>query len=395
MMSYLWILLLGSLLASHAKAQDEGDVTVAPETEDTATEPMDLAVDGEADGEADDTAETEASETEGELDTATDPAPTSDNDPEADPEPTSEPEPVDDSDPAADPEPTSEPEPADDSDPAADPEPTSDPEPADDSDPAADSEPTSDPEPADDSDPAADPAPTATPEPADDSDPAADPEPTSEPEPAADPESADDPEPTAAPEQEEDAELPATPENDGVVESETSTAGVTAVTPAVTFTVGAEIEPSPTPQDDDDDVEELEKTTPAPEVADPTVAPSKPEEGVPQGKKFIPPIEEPIVKADVKINHNQAPKADASSEDPEASKPQGSTHLAAILSGIIVSAVGAVCGYFAYQKRNVCFKKGQEPDPEGGAARAAPPDAKSEPNEQNTLLESPSQQTSD
>ncbi|XP_005800758.1 proteoglycan 4-like [Xiphophorus maculatus] len=379
MMSYLWILLLGSLLASHAKAQDEGDVTVAPETEETATEPADPGVDGEADG----AAETEAPETEGEIDTAADLQPTADPDPAADPEPTPEPEPAADPDPAADPEPTPEP------DPAADPEPTPEPGPAADPDPAADPEPTAEPE------LAADPEPTAGPEPE------ADPEPTAGPE--------ADPEPTAVPE----------PENENLGEElETSTAPSAGVTTpaaptedgsgAVTLaagaepapsTVAAEIEPSATPQvNSDADVEVPEQTTPVPEVADTTAAPYKPEvdEETAQKATLIPPINEIMVKGEGRKIYNPGPaEVGASTEDPEESKPKSSKNLAAILSGIIVSAVGAVSGYFAYQKRNLCFKKSQEPDLEGGADKAAAAEAKSEPHEQNTLLENSNQQPSD
>lgn len=41
-----------------------------------------------------------------------------------------------------------------------------------------------------------------------------------------------------------------------------------------------------------------------------------------------------------------------------AAQKSGSGALAGILSGIILSAVGAVSAYFAYQKKKLCFKQG-------------------------------------
>ncbi|XP_017279352.1 CD99 antigen [Kryptolebias marmoratus] len=90
---------------------------------------------------------------------------------------------------------------------------------------------------------------------------------------------------------------------------------------------------------------------------------------------------------------NPAPVIDA----PEGDKPEvqegSSKTLAGILSAIVVSAVGAVSGYFAYQKKKLCFKKSEEADPEAGhkTDKVDVAEAQSDPQVLSNLL-SPSQQ---
>ncbi|GLD59932.1 skin secretory protein xP2-like protein [Lates japonicus] len=78
--------------------------------------------------------------------------------------------------------------------------------------------------------------------------------------------------------------------------------------------------------------------------------------------------------------------AEATGED----KPEdqgGSGSLAGILSGIVLAAVGSVSGYFAYQKKKLCFSNRQEADPEA-ARKADATEAQSDPQVLSTLLKS-------
>ncbi|KAM6954871.1 uncharacterized protein PEZ65_005771 isoform 1-T1 [Lycodopsis pacificus] len=75
----------------------------------------------------------------------------------------------------------------------------------------------------------------------------------------------------------------------------------------------------------------------------------------------------------------------------EADKPEvqeaGSGSLAAILSAIAVSVVGAVVGYYTYQKKKLCFKNREEADPEA-ARKAVATEVQSDPQVLSNLLNS-------
>ncbi|MEQ2200399.1 hypothetical protein XENOCAPTIV_028731, partial [Xenoophorus captivus] len=110
------------------------------------------------------------------------------------------------------------------------------------------------------------------------------------------------------------------------------------------------------------------------------------------GRKIIQIVQKEVEKI-IQPNDNEDPNINASADKDAQSGDGGSKPLAAILSSIIVSAVGAVTGYFAYQKRKLCFKKGQEADEEAEVNavkvdKADAADAKSDPQESNTLLNS-------
>ncbi|XP_047227087.1 translation initiation factor IF-2 isoform X2 [Girardinichthys multiradiatus] len=354
MMSYLWILLLGSLLASHTKALDDTQIEGTGETE---TDPV-------ADGDADGATVTEVAHVESESETDNDPEPATDPELDADPEP------------------------------AADPEMATDPETATDPEPAVVSEPTSEPDPVVD--------PEQTPE----TEQVADPEQTNAPELVVKPElGGEEPDISTAPaeivepvapteaDQEPPTEVtePVAPieEDSGVA---TPAAGET-VAPGVTPAVTAEIDAPATPQDADIEVPkqttaaELEEATPAPTTPANGIKPEEDEE--PSQKTII----EKIGRQFIPIVRGEDPNVNASADKDAQSGDGGSKPLAAILSSIIVSAVGAVTGYFAYQKRKLCFKKGQEADEEAQVNavkvdKADAADAKSDPQESNTLLNS-------
>ncbi|XP_030614564.1 CD99 antigen-like protein 2 isoform X4 [Archocentrus centrarchus] len=61
--------------------------------------------------------------------------------------------------------------------------------------------------------------------------------------------------------------------------------------------------------------------------------------------------------------------------------------LAGILSAIVVAAVGAVAGYFTYQQKKLCFKNRQEADPEA-PHKADAAEAQSDPQVLSNLLNS-------
>ncbi|XP_040912993.1 CD99 antigen-like protein 2 isoform X2 [Toxotes jaculatrix] len=79
--------------------------------------------------------------------------------------------------------------------------------------------------------------------------------------------------------------------------------------------------------------------------------------------------------------------ASATGDDKPQTKEASSSSLAAILSGIGVAAVGAVTGYFTYQKKKLCFKNRQEADPEA-ARKADAAEAQSDPQVLSNLLNS-------
>ncbi|KAL3970087.1 potassium voltage-gated channel Shaw-related subfamily C member 4 [Sarotherodon galilaeus] len=68
-------------------------------------------------------------------------------------------------------------------------------------------------------------------------------------------------------------------------------------------------------------------------------------------------------------------------------KQASSGSLAAILSVIVVSAVGAIAGYFTYQQKKLCFKNRQEADPEA-PHKADAAEARSDPQVLSNLLNS-------
>ncbi|XP_015241592.1 PREDICTED: translation initiation factor IF-2-like isoform X2 [Cyprinodon variegatus] len=351
MMSYLWILLLGSLLASQAKAQDSQLEDTPPngETEPEATDPV---VDGTESGTV-----TEAPQTD------------------------------------------SQPEPSDDPVPAADPEPVTD--------PISTAEPEDDSEPATDVDSAAEPESTT--------EPVADPGTTPE------PEQAEEPEETPAPTTElaEPAiatEKPLYTETDTTVESSVDVAEPNQFTeePNITPTADGTVAPAPdastTSQVNDLDAGSKgheqttaavdEETTAAPAAKMPdeatreTISDSKTEDTI--GSRIFKKVVHQVQNA-IQDLGNEDPNVGATADKGAQSGGKGTSKpLAGILSGIIVSAVGAVAGYFTYQKKKLCFKKSPEADVETGAkADRTEEVAKADPQESNTLLNSSQQQSSD
>ncbi|MED6269723.1 hypothetical protein CHARACLAT_002562 [Characodon lateralis] len=351
----------GSLLASHTKALDDTQIEGTGETE---TDPV-------ADGEADAATVTEVAQVESESETNNDPEPVTDPELAVDPELTTDPEPAMDSETTRDPGPTSE------SDPVADPEQTPEPE------QVADPELTDAPELVAELEEGGEESAIST-TPAEIAEPVA-------------PTEADEEPPTEVTETVAPIE-----EHSGVV---TPAAGET-VAPGVTPAVAAEIDAPATPQDADSEVPK-QTTAAEPEVATPAPTPPangiKPEEdeetsqktiddsmkGEKIGRKIIQIVQKEVEKI-IQPNDDEDPNINASADKDAQSRDGGSKPLAAILSSIIVSAVGAVTGYFAYQKRKLCFKKGQEADEvaEVKVDKADVADAKSDPQESNTLLNS-------
>lgn len=81
------------------------------------------------------------------------------------------------------------------------------------------------------------------------------------------------------------------------------------------------------------------------------------------------------------------PHSAGAKDDNAGGKEAGSGSLAAILSTIGVAAVGAVTGYFTYQKKKLCFKNREEADPEA-ARKADAAEAQSDPQVLSNLLNS-------
>ncbi|KAK5861260.1 hypothetical protein PBY51_022670 [Eleginops maclovinus] len=71
---------------------------------------------------------------------------------------------------------------------------------------------------------------------------------------------------------------------------------------------------------------------------------------------------------------------------PEAQEASSGS-VAGILSAVAVAIVGAVTGYFTYQKKKLCFKNRQEADPEA-ARKADTAEAQSDPQVLSNLLNS-------
>ncbi|XP_037542310.1 cell surface glycoprotein 1 [Nematolebias whitei] len=364
MMSYLWILLLGSLLASHAKAQDDA----AEEALDVV--PEEAAVEGDPDaGAEDEIAATEAPQDEGE--------------PEPEPEPEAGPEAsVDEVEPSA---------PSDPEDP-----------------PSADEEPT---EAGGDGEGSNEATEASVEE---------DPEAVT---PAADPEAdlPKDAETTPAPElepmpSEGDTETePPTPDSlilttgaetilttqgagSGVVDAElvqtTQNAEkevlLTTVVPTDQETIGGDEKTTPEPKD--------EQTT-LPFILESEVE-------VKLGPKVNADTGFDLNDAlDYGTEKNKPPRQgrtrllntesviDNSERNNPSSQEGSSKPLAGVLSAIVVSAVGAVIGYFAYQKKKLCFKNREVADPEAGHKpdKVDVAEAQSDPQVLSNLLNSSQQ----
>ncbi|XP_006788672.1 CD99 antigen-like protein 2 isoform X1 [Neolamprologus brichardi] len=88
------------------------------------------------------------------------------------------------------------------------------------------------------------------------------------------------------------------------------------------------------------------------------------------------------------LSNEDVPALGASGSDAD-QQPQkaSSSSLAAILSAIVVSAVGAIAGYFTYQQKKLCFKNRQEADPEA-PHKADAAEARSDPQVLSNLLNS-------
>ncbi|XP_062287284.1 CD99 antigen-like protein 2 [Scomber scombrus] len=82
----------------------------------------------------------------------------------------------------------------------------------------------------------------------------------------------------------------------------------------------------------------------------------------------------------------QAAEATGDADKPEA-QDSSSGSIAGILSAIVVAAVGAVAGYFTYQKKKLCFQDRQAADPEA-ARKADAVEAQSDPQVLSNLLNS-------
>ncbi|XP_077947445.1 uncharacterized protein LOC120833536 isoform X2 [Gasterosteus aculeatus] len=165
-----------------------------------------------------------------------------------------------------------------------------------------------------------------------------------------------------------------------------------------------EAEAATTPQDP---TTEEKGATPAPEIgaeADPTVEDDEEKPTVPPAvvKKVDPELEvmvpETEVVAEKKAENDgrskgrmgvfsEPPVSGASGEDKPEHKEASSGSLAAILSAVGVSVVGAIVGYFTYQQKKLCFKNRQEADPEA-ARKADTTEAQSDPQVLSNLLNS-------
>ncbi|XP_053295339.1 brain acid soluble protein 1 isoform X3 [Pleuronectes platessa] len=341
MMSYLWILLLGSLLATSAKAQEE---EAAPEIP-----APDAAAGPEVNAEPEETAAEEIQPSVS--------APESDAEPEAGAEEPEAPA-TEDAEPAA---PAA--EETEEATPAADA--------AEDAEPAAPA--------AEDTEAAAPVAPAA-----EDAEPAA---------PAAGDEEE---EATAAADAE--AEAAATtqePEADPEVkvpevqapEAEAPTTDVEEESTAGSDTTAAPVESG-----------HVDEATPATDVAaednqelptDPA-ADSKPD--VPIVEEKILPAVIPAVRAVLPSADNEATKAEAApvaaqEDDKPHAAEASSGSLAGILCGLAAAAVGSVVGFITYKKKKLCFSNRQEADPEAGR-KVDTAEANSDPQVLSNLLNS-------
>ncbi|KAL7384957.1 hypothetical protein ABVT39_012433 [Epinephelus coioides] len=344
MMSYLWILLLGSLLAAGAKAQDDATPKEEAEAPAIPTPEAEAVPEDKEEPAADEEAEHNHEEI---TPTASEPEPAADDKADEAVTPAVE---------LAEPlTPTQEDaKPDEDANPATpaqeDIQPTT---PAHkDADPAA---------PADEDAEAVTPAAADTEEEA----------PAATPEPAADVEDKD-----------AKAEEPTA---DGEEEA-TSSAGAT---PAKEEESGPEATPAADPAVSHDE----EKPTEAPAAAYPTVPP------VSIDVEHIVPVEKaPEVDTDTRKDgfennpvqgHSEADAhaSGAKTNDKPEAQEGSSSSIAGILCAIAVAVVGAIVGYFTYQKKKLCFKNRQEADPEA-ARKADAAEAQSDPQVLSNLLTS-------
>ncbi|XP_061579682.1 serine-aspartate repeat-containing protein I [Cololabis saira] len=404
MMSYLWILLLGSLLASHAKAQDDA----APPSDDEVP-----AVEADAEEETvpDPAEEPEQAETEAEV--------TEQDQVGGDAEPETTEGDTEAADPAAADPAAADPAAADPA--AADPA-AADPAEADPAaaDPASEEETADGDAPVEAVEPASSKEETAEDTPAVAVDPNPSTEETVEAEVAADAEvetTKDEDAEAGTPAGQPEVDVaPADDDAEAVIPPVDSDAeGSTVITPVA----------DPAAQDPATENEEVETpgSTDAPPVeddngADGQITPAAdagvdnnddaPTAGSPIEPTIQGNVAPPHINPDLGFNledalsgsaeetqEKKAPSSrsansgspDKSEGDKPKAKEGGSGSLAGILSGIIVSAVGAVTGYFAYQKKKLCFKNRQDADPEA-ARKADAAEAQSDPQALNTLLNS-------
>nr|XP_040056614.1 magnetosome-associated protein MamJ isoform X2 [Gasterosteus aculeatus aculeatus] len=327
-MSYLWILLLGSLLAAGAKAQEDAapeEDAEAPEGGDAPDEPAaDVNTDNSSPEIPTSASDSEPEETSTAEEAEAVPSPVADQEVEAEGEvPTENAVPAPQG-PAADPEPEAEAEATTPQGPAADPEPEAEAEATTPQGPAADPEPEAEAE-------------ATTPQ-----GPAADPDP--------------------------EAEAATTPQDPTTEEKGATLAPE----------IGAEADP--TVEDDEEK---------------PTVPPAVVKKVDPELEVMVPETEVVAEKKTEKDGRSKGrmgvfsepPVSGASGEDKPEHKEASSGSLAAILSAVGVSVVGAIVGYFTYQQKKLCFKNRQEADPEA-ARKADTTEAQSDPQVLSNLLNS-------
>ncbi|XP_070770971.1 skin secretory protein xP2 [Enoplosus armatus] len=84
---------------------------------------------------------------------------------------------------------------------------------------------------------------------------------------------------------------------------------------------------------------------------------------------------------------SEAHVAGATGDDKPEAQEASSGSLAGILGAVCVAMLGAVAGYFTYQKKKLCFKNREEADPEA-ARKADAAEAQSDPQVLSNLLNS-------
>ncbi|XP_077947444.1 uncharacterized protein LOC120833536 isoform X1 [Gasterosteus aculeatus] len=210
--------------------------------------------------------------------------------------------------------------------------------------------------------------------------------------------------PAADPDPEAEAEATTTPQGPAADPEPEAEAEATTTPQGPAADPDPEAEAATTPQDP---TTEEKGATPAPEIgaeADPTVEDDEEKPTVPPAvvKKVDPELEvmvpETEVVAEKKAENDgrskgrmgvfsEPPVSGASGEDKPEHKEASSGSLAAILSAVGVSVVGAIVGYFTYQQKKLCFKNRQEADPEA-ARKADTTEAQSDPQVLSNLLNS-------
>ncbi|XP_047456392.1 CD99 antigen-like protein 2 [Mugil cephalus] len=153
--------------------------------------------------------------------------------------------------------------------------------------------------------------------------------------------------------------------------------------------------------DPEGDAEETLGATPADDEGT-TVEDSQPTDPAADEKPTDPVVDEGIVakgrgfdlgdaleddtQADNKPHSGKIDAAATSGNGESETKEGSSSPLAAVVTSIVVAAVGAVAGYFTYQKKKLCFKNRQEADPEA-PHKADATEAQADPQASKTLLE--------